>query len=65
MCKAALITGGGKRLGKAMSLYLADRGYNIALHYNSSDKEAKETEEEEGHSIGRLWRWYLRNKRSS
>lgn len=45
MSKAALITGGGKRLGKAMSLYLAERGYDIAIHYNHSDKEAKETAE--------------------
>lgn len=45
MAKAALITGGGKRLGKAMSLYLAERGYDIAVHYNHSDKEANETAE--------------------
>ncbi len=43
MSKAALITGGGKRLGKAISLSLAERGYDIAIHYNHSDKEAKET----------------------
>lgn len=45
MSKAALITGGGKRLGKAISLSLAERGYDIAVHYNHSDKEAKETAE--------------------
>ncbi|MCZ6790174.1 MAG: SDR family oxidoreductase, partial [Candidatus Dadabacteria bacterium] len=33
----------GKRLGKAISLSLAERGYDIAIHYNHSDKEAKET----------------------
>ncbi len=43
MSKAALITGGGKRLGKAISLFLAESGYDIAIHYNHSDKEAKET----------------------
>lgn len=43
MGKAALITGGGKRLGKAISLFLAESGYDIAIHYNHSDKEAKET----------------------
>ena len=43
MSKAARITGGGKRLGKAISLSLAERGYDIAIHYNRSDKEAKET----------------------
>ncbi len=45
MGKAALITGGGKRLGKAISLSLAERGYDIAVHYNHSDKEAIETAE--------------------
>lgn len=43
MSKAALVTGGGKRLGKAISLSLAERGYDIALHYNSSEKGAEET----------------------
>lgn len=45
MSKSALITGGGKRLGKAISLSLADRGYDIAIHYNHSQKEAQETAE--------------------
>ncbi len=46
MKKAALITGGGERLGKAMALALADMGYDIALHYNSSENHAKKTAEE-------------------
>lgn len=37
-----LITGGAKRIGKAMALALADQGYNIALHCNHSQKEAEE-----------------------
>lgn len=37
---AALVTGGGARLGKAMALYLADRGFDVAVHYNSSAAEA-------------------------
>ncbi len=45
MSKAALITGGGKRLGKAISVALALRGYDIAIHYNHSDNDAKETAE--------------------
>lgn len=44
--KTALITGGAKRLGKMISLSLAEEGYNIILHYNSSDKEAIKTKEE-------------------
>ncbi|MEM7007757.1 MAG: SDR family oxidoreductase [Thermodesulfobacteriota bacterium] len=45
MSKAALITGGGKRIGKEISLCLAQRGYDIAVHYNHSDKDALETAE--------------------
>ncbi|MEL6572589.1 MAG: SDR family oxidoreductase [Pseudomonadota bacterium] len=32
----ALVTGAGARIGKAMALYLADRGYDVAIHYASS-----------------------------
>ena len=39
---AALITGGAKRLGKAMALYLADRGYDVAIHYHGSAEAADE-----------------------
>lgn len=39
--KSALITGGAKRIGKAIALYLAENGYDIALHYYTSEKEAK------------------------
>jgi len=38
--KTVLITGAAKRIGKQLSLYLANRGYNIAIHYNSSKKDA-------------------------
>lgn len=38
--KNALVTGAVKRLGKKISEQLADKGFNIALHYNSSKKEA-------------------------
>jgi len=34
--KTALVTGGARRIGKAISLKLAAMGYNIALHYHSS-----------------------------
>jgi NAD(P)-dependent dehydrogenase (short-subunit alcohol dehydrogenase family) len=37
----ALITGAGKRLGRAMALYLAVRGHDVAVHYASSGDEAE------------------------
>ena len=38
--KLALVTGGAKRIGRAITLHLAKNGYDIALHYNTSEKEA-------------------------
>jgi pteridine reductase len=47
MSKLALITGSGKhRLGNAVALALAERGYDIALHYNRSAEEAMQSAEE-------------------
>lgn len=33
---AALVTGAGARIGKALALALADRGYDVAVHYAAS-----------------------------
>jgi NAD(P)-dependent dehydrogenase (short-subunit alcohol dehydrogenase family) len=43
--RAALVTGGAKRLGRAMALALAEAGFDVAVHYASSSAEAGETAE--------------------
>lgn len=40
---AALVTGAAKRIGREIVLALAARGYDIALHYRSSQAEAEAT----------------------
>lgn len=41
--RTALVTGGAKRLGRAMALALADDGFDVALHYAASAAEAEAT----------------------
>lgn len=36
----ALVTGGARRLGRAMALYLAGRGYDVAVHFDRSAEDA-------------------------
>jgi len=38
---AALITGAARRIGRALALSLAERGYDIAVHYHRSEDAAK------------------------
>ena len=38
---AVLITGAAKRIGKALALAFADKGYAIAIHYHRSQKDAQ------------------------
>lgn len=46
MNKTALITGASKRIGKALAKHLASKGWNLALHYNSSATQAKSLQQE-------------------
>lgn len=41
----ALVTGAGVRLGRAIAVRLAKSGYDIQVHYNSSQRPAEETAE--------------------
>ncbi|HTW50781.1 MAG TPA: SDR family oxidoreductase [Stellaceae bacterium] len=41
--KAALVTGGGRRIGRACCRMLADAGYAVAVHYHRSNAEAEAT----------------------
>ncbi|MGE0420157.1 MAG: SDR family oxidoreductase [Acetobacteraceae bacterium] len=44
--RAALVTGGSKRLGKSIALALAGAGFDVAIHCNSSTEAAEETRAE-------------------
>ena len=42
---AALVTGGAKRIGAAICLHLAQKGHSVAVHHNSSAKDAEQLAE--------------------
>lgn len=42
MSPVALVTGGAVRVGRAITLGLAEAGYDVAIHYHASAEEARE-----------------------
>ena len=43
---AALVTAGAKRIGRAICLHLSEKGYSVAIHHNSSKRDAETLVEE-------------------
>ena len=41
--RSALVTGGARRLGRAIALALAGAGFDVAVHYATSEEEAEAT----------------------
>ena len=41
IAKVALVTGGGRRIGRALALALAEDGFAVAIHYHHSREPAE------------------------
>ena len=46
--KVVLVTGGARRIGRSIALRLASEGARVAIHYHSSEAEARRTADECG-----------------
>jgi pteridine reductase len=53
--RAALITGAGRRIGRAIALALAARGVNVAIHFNRSGDAARELAAQVERAGARAW----------
>ena len=54
--KAALVTGGGRRIGRALALALAEDGFAVAVHYHRSRLRPKPWSRRSGAAAARPWR---------
>jgi pteridine reductase len=50
--RTALVTGAGRRIGRAIAVALGARGMRVAVHYSSSEAGARETAAEIGRAGG-------------
>ncbi|MFT5395929.1 MAG: acetoacetyl-CoA reductase, partial [Gammaproteobacteria bacterium] len=48
MARVALVTGGTRGIGEAISIALKDRGYTVAANYAGNDKKADEFTKQTG-----------------
>jgi len=48
--RVILVTGAAKRIGRGIALHLAREGARVAIHYSSSENEARETAKECGNA---------------
>lgn len=51
MSRVAVVTGGTRGIGEAISIALKDAGYNVAANYGANDERAKEFSERTGISV--------------
>ena len=51
--KNLLITGSATRIGKAIALHFAKKGWNIAIHYFRSSIKAKELKKKNRTKLGK------------
>ena len=54
MARVAVVTGGTRGIGRAISIGLKNAGYNVAANYGGNDKAAQEFHNETGIPVGRL-----------